>query len=1179
MSSKKKKNAPRQSVSPSVTKYQYEIRWKWLLGSLLVVLIAVPVLFFLHRHQLERTSERVLANVTAFEKEGKWREAVSLLSAYLELNPEDASAVKRLARHYDENTHSGDERARTLRLYRRALALAPEKEKIELGLRLAEMQFEDRRFLEAMKLAEEVLREEPENFEASKLYALSALERWYEGTLSRELDQNKMVDDLLTEALALSPGEPELTVALAELLRNTDPQREVFLSQSLRELSMQKRIQQADQAIDAMVAEKGDIAESYLARYRYRRKYRLPVVEEDLEKALEIAPEDPEVLEAASEHAFLRAVRESEPSDAGKASVTWEEAVSLLNQLLEIEPANESAYIMLGELYQRRGETKKAKRIWREGVALRGQKGADLNMRLISVLLAEGDLQGARSELEVFRSWIHEQRPFLSTRGQNTMEAMYGLLYGQWLAADEKPAEAIQTLERSLQLARDLSVPSYLVGRSSILYAGLLAQQGKWDIAAKAYERAFVVPTMVPLAAMLASENWLRAGQPKNAIEVLEEALKINENPMVHLALARARLRFQKSRSPKQRQWDALEEEIEKIRRQQEQLARPWELAILTSEWKQLQHADGSEGRQAALEVLREAEKQFAENVAFQEVLILRYAELNSMEDSQRLLERLLDDPATQTLGIHTQARRQLAQGKQEAAKKTLREALESLPDDAPDRAPLERLLTVIEQEKEGGASLSDRLDQLQEEKTSDVRSLFLLANLELDRREFLEAKSVEEQLRELEGDAGVYWQFLQARRLAETAEGPDDDRLQDAEKLLEKVLGKRPHWAMAYLLKAMIGKKAEKLSEAIDGYETAIELGNRELAVYVDLIRLLRKAGMDDKVHDYEDQMQELFPSAARMLFGPTVPDSYEREYRLFQDAVRGDRLEQAEKIAEDWIAKLDQQSESDILKSQSLAAIGWIWMQSGNLEKAIFWLEQLAAMGPGYTYPLAVALARDDKPVQAYRLLLDAYQEEPENPLLLNSFLRLMTQLPVPEEVKEDTENALRQIASFLPKNLKNSLQLAMIWDRLGDREEVIGHYRAALESDSESMIVLNNLAAVLGQEESTRREALELIDQAIAIEPDSPILLDTKALILLGSGTPGAVEKAVSLLEKATEIEPELKNHQLHLALAYLRANEKKKAADVVERYLKGVDPAQWSPKDKEYWKEIQHGLAST
>src|SRR6185503_14436835 len=56
----------------------------------------------------------------------------------------------------------------------------------------------------------------------------------------------------------------------------------------------------ADRVIDEMIALRPNDPEALLARYRYRRDYRLPGGEEDLAHARRQAPDDPEVLLASA---------------------------------------------------------------------------------------------------------------------------------------------------------------------------------------------------------------------------------------------------------------------------------------------------------------------------------------------------------------------------------------------------------------------------------------------------------------------------------------------------------------------------------------------------------------------------------------------------------------------------------------------------------------------------------------------------------------------------------------------------------------------------------------------------------------------------------------------------------------------------------------------------------------
>jgi Tfp pilus assembly protein PilF len=121
-----------------------------------------------------------------------------------------------------------------------------------------------------------------------------------------------------------------------------------------------------------------------------------------------------------------------------------------------------------------------------------------------------------------------------------------------------------------------------------------------------------------------------------------------------------------------------------------------------------------------------------------------------------------------------------------------------------------------------------------------------------------------------------------------------------------------------------------------------------------------------------------------------------------------------------------------------------------------------------------------------------------------------------------------AIRQHAKHLP------LLFAMASLRIleGKNEEAVGLLRQAHALNPRSLVILNNLALVLAMKPEGRKEALQLIDRAIAITGEDPELLDSKGWILLQGRQ--AVE-AEALFREAVSLPPGDPRHHFHLALA--------------------------------------------
>lgn len=130
--------------------------------------------------------------------------------------------------------------------------------------------------------------------------------------------------------------------------------------------------------------------------------------------------------------------------------------------------------------------------------------------------------------------------------------------------------------------------------------------------------------------------------------------------------------------------------------------------------------------------------------------------------------------------------------------------------------------------------------------------------------------------------------------------------------------------------------------------------------------------------------------------------------------------------------------------------------------------------------------------------------------------------------------------------PQSRVAPFQLARLLDLEGKYDELINIYRQLLQrtdlSDFERAIAANNLAYVLAATGKNPKEALEYVQQAIAILGPLPHLLDTQAMAYLAMGQPA---QAVALLREAISMDPTGLRY-FHLALAHMAANDLDAAA---------------------------------
>ncbi len=93
------------------------------------------------------------------------------------------------------------------------------------------------------------------------------------------------------------------------------------------------------------------------------------------------------------------------------------------------------------------------------------------------------------------------------------------------------------------------------------------------------------------------------------------------------------------------------------------------------------------------------------------------------------------------------------------------------------------------------------------------------------------------------------------------------------------------------------------------------------------------------------------------------------------------------------------------------------------------------------------------------------------------------------------------------------------------------------------------LNNVAWALNKLKDPR--AISLAEQAYAIAPQSPPIIDTLGVLLMEGGNPA---RGVELLKQAVNLAPKIAEYRFHLAEALNKQGDKGSAKKELEQLLK-------------------------
>jgi tetratricopeptide (TPR) repeat protein len=261
-------------------------------GSVLLVALT----FLVHWLQAGRIATALLAQADRAEQEGALDQLARYLSRYLELRPDDIEARARLGQALSDEKMAVTPKACTRALFVLEEVLAKLPERRDLRLRLIRLALALPRRKVAREHLTRLTQTNPDDGEAEFLL----------GQLSESEEAWPQAAKWYRQAVRHAPQQIDAYVRLADVLR-----RHFAADTAL--------VEEADQVMQDLIAQNKDACQAYLARWRYQQQWhdlaesaQLQVAAGDVQRALQLAPDDAEVLVAACE----LAQRQKDPEKA-----------------------------------------------------------------------------------------------------------------------------------------------------------------------------------------------------------------------------------------------------------------------------------------------------------------------------------------------------------------------------------------------------------------------------------------------------------------------------------------------------------------------------------------------------------------------------------------------------------------------------------------------------------------------------------------------------------------------------------------------------------------------------------------------------------------------------------------------------------------------------------------------
>lgn len=436
-----------------------------------------------------------------------------------------------------------------------------------------------------------------------------------------------------------------------------------------------------------------------------------------------------------------------------------------------------------------------------------------------------------------------------------------------------------------------------------------------------------------------------------------------------------------------------------------------------------------------------------------------------------------------------------------------------------------------------------------------------LLAGILADRggqKEWEEAIALLQDTPRGEQDAGLR-ELLRAALLARRG-GPEN--LRQARQIAQELLATSAEPRAALLLVRIYEAEGD-LSNA---RETCLGLVNRansspaHLAVFVDM--LLRHG----RTAEAEPWLQKLEKAAPDNLGAVTL------RARWLEQSGRSGQIEPlVEKFGQTLLGKISKNPQQEL---QVDYAIGTLYSAVRLHPLAERWYRRALEKSPEQFQPLALCLARQGRTADAIRCCAQAWDKDPSPRVIvaLESVLAFGKPSAKDFQLAEPMLAKAREIHGKNAAVLNAQANIRVFAERL---EEAIELYREVLKLRPKDVPAMNNLASVLAELPDRRGEAIQIIDQAIALVGPQPLLMDTKGVLLVFAGKP---QQAAGLLESAAAEPGSDPRYAFHLAVAYFRLGEIDKARASFERARKQQLADQiLTESDRKFLQELQAAFA--
>ena len=277
---------------------------------------------------------------------------------------------------------------------------------------------------------------------------------------------------------------------------------------------------------------------------------------------------------------------------------------------------------------------------------------------------------------------------------------------------------------------------------------------------------------------------------------------------------------------------------------------------------------------------------------------------------------------------------------------------------------------------------------------------------------------------------------------------------------------------------------------------------------------------------------------------------------------------------LLQSWQQRLAKQVGTDSARAVQVSqTIGDLYSSVDMHAEAEPHYQALAAAQPASVGRLAACLAAQGQAKQAIQLVLDT-GEKTDDLVKAAALCRILVTSNASDEEWNLAKPVLESAAASHVERADLLAQIANVYIVRGDLKEAVRWLEKAIVLEPNNVLILNNLASILGEQPGQAEKALGYVNRALKLSSQAPGLLDTKGTILLHLDRP---TEAVAVLEQAVSGDARDPRFRLHLAVACDRVGNGAKAKQMLTGALQDqlLERPEYilTSKDKSWLEELK------